>query len=127
MTKNCCFAQCQNNNSSSSLFKIPSKKYYSGQKREWADDLEKVILSYRQDDYIYKLYKKDEVRICECHFVPSDIIKKGSRKELKIGSIPTLHLPQKLYMKRRSAQKAITPKLFALCLKDIEKQLKLHT
>ena len=36
--------------------------------------LERKILSYREDKFIQELYSKDQVKICEEHFVEEDII-----------------------------------------------------
>ncbi|XP_078486472.1 uncharacterized protein LOC144744955 [Ciona intestinalis] len=77
------------------LFCVPAKKLCKSAKRLWADDLEKVIRRFRNDKFLNNLYKRDAVKICEKHFLPSDIINKGTRKELGMGAIPTLNLPPK--------------------------------
>ncbi|XP_076802331.1 uncharacterized protein LOC143446549 isoform X2 [Clavelina lepadiformis] len=95
MTRICCMPECNNCPPQHNLFSAPNKKFCIKKKEAWAELLEIKILSYREDKFIQELYSKDQVKICEEHFLEEDIITKGIRKELRIGAIPTLKLPQK--------------------------------
>ena len=58
------------------LFKVPSKKFIARDRAKfvWADNLEKIVKSYRGDAYINALFSKNKVKICEIHFNESDIL-----------------------------------------------------
>ena len=67
---------CSNRQPQHHLFKVPRKKIIARDtaKFVWADDLEKIVKSYRGDAYINTLFSKDKVKICEIHFNESDIL-----------------------------------------------------
>lgn len=75
MSKHCCLPQCVSTRPTITLFRVPAKRFCSGIKEKWAEDLEKIILSYRKDKGISDLYKKDLVSICIKHFEEKYIIK----------------------------------------------------
>ncbi|CAK8676629.1 unnamed protein product [Clavelina lepadiformis] len=76
------------------LFKIPSRKFVKKEKESWAERLECIVLACRSDEHIKNLFARDAVKMCEVHFERSDIVLKGSRKELREGAVPTLSLPK---------------------------------
>ena len=55
---------------------MPVKKFCSGEKRKWAESLEKIILGLRPDSGIKSLYVRDSVRICARHFEENDYVKR---------------------------------------------------
>ncbi|CAK8684973.1 unnamed protein product [Clavelina lepadiformis] len=76
------------------LFKMPSRKFVKKEKESWAERLECIVLACRSDEHIKNLFARDAVKVCEVHFERSDIVLKGSHKELREGAVPTLSLPK---------------------------------
>ena len=73
MSQMCRLPNCNNQAPSYSLFKVPSKKFCKKILYDWAISLEKIILSFREDEGIKSLFQWDMVKIRECHFCDSDI------------------------------------------------------
>ena len=73
MSPMCRLPNCNNRAPSYSLFKVPSKTFFKKILYNWAIGLEKIILSFREDEGIKSLFQWDMVKICECHFCDSDI------------------------------------------------------
>ncbi|CAK8698067.1 unnamed protein product [Clavelina lepadiformis] len=94
MANLCCLPMCNNRSPAVTLFKIPSRKFVKKEKESWAERLECIVLACRSDEHIKNLFARDAVKMCEVHFERSDIVLKGSRKELREGAVPTLSLPK---------------------------------
>ncbi|CAK8679236.1 unnamed protein product [Clavelina lepadiformis] len=130
MPRICCMPECNNCQPQHNLFSAPNKKFCIKIKEAWAEVLERKILSYREDKFIQELYSKDQVKICEDHFVEEDIIMKGTRKELRIGAIPTLKLPKKsvevkkIPERRQPKERILPSKVYSTGLMDIRQQVK---
>ena len=75
MPRICCIPQCSNSTPAHHLFAVPNKEFCAGEKRAWADTLEKVVSGLREDPYIKVLFQKDRVKICEEHFESQCIFK----------------------------------------------------
>lgn len=75
MGRQCCIPGCAKTSANAHLFKVPAKRFCTGAKYEWAENLEKFIRSMRQDQWLDQLYKKDDLKICELHFASSDLLK----------------------------------------------------
>ena len=73
----CCLPGCSNKLPQHHLFKVPNKKFLKigSEKYIWAENMEKIVKSFRGDNYINVLYHKDKVKICEIHFKPQEIYK----------------------------------------------------
>lgn len=95
MVRRCCLPGCDSTSNNKPIHHVPAKKYYSGPKHQWAIALEKFIRSYRKDDWLDRLYQRDDLWICQDHFPPSELEKNGSKIRLRIGAIPILNLPAK--------------------------------
>ncbi|XP_076803032.1 uncharacterized protein LOC143447014 [Clavelina lepadiformis] len=94
MANLCCLPMCNNRSPAMTLFKIPSRKFVKKEKESWAERLECIVLACRSDEHIKNLFARDAVKMCEVHFERSDIVLKGSHKELREGAVPTLSLPK---------------------------------
>lgn len=73
----CVFPTCTNRRPDFSLYKIPSKAFYGGEKREWAEKLEKMVRSCREDRNLERILKRDQMHVCEVHFIETDFEMKG--------------------------------------------------
>lgn len=71
MSKICCIPGCPSKRPTP-LYKVPAKKFCFGEKLQWADNLECIILGLRADTSIHDLFKRDLVKICGIHFNESD-------------------------------------------------------
>lgn len=74
MSKHCCIPDC-NGKYPDNLYAVPAKRFCKiEERRKWAEELEKIVLSLRADTSIRYLYKRDGVKICGRHFNAGDFI-----------------------------------------------------
>ena len=87
------------------IFKLPAPKDEIFSK--WRSDLLSVITKDRVVDAKLKnQIDKDTVSICERHFNSNDVLLYPTRKLLREGAIPTLHLPEKSCSSNKSTERS---------------------
>ena len=83
------------------IFKVlrPDLGKKSDKERDHYQNLTSFLLQvrdYQKGDKIKGLLHKETACICERHFNDNDIVVRGSKKQLKIGAIPSQTLPKKV-------------------------------